>query len=303
MNKKEFYNNFINDKENIINIETIFQKCYFETGIIDEIDAKIFIYYATAFFMCELLDDNNINITSSEIVSDEQVKKGLNFNNTVAAITKFNKQYSVEYSNKLIKCIQDKNIIGFLYVLTIIGHEIFHIYQYQCVENEILKPDCLIDALEYVKREIDEKFYEKNYPFLHSEISADLAGIYLTIGFIENIIGRKLTNNEKKEINYIFIEKSNKNLKIYRDNEEIYNYINSLIEDIKDYTANNLELLNKYPILKHIFNSNGNVRQLDEIINNYEILSSFYNEKNDLRRLYITIIKSISLDNKIKKYS
>ena len=303
MNKKEFYNNFINDKENIINIETIFQKCYFETGIIDEIDAKIFIYYATAFFMCELLDENNINITSSEIVSDEKVKQGLNFDNTVAAITKFNKQYSVEYSNKLIKCIQDKNIIGFIYVLTIIGHEIFHIYQYQCIENKILKTNCLIDALECVKREMDENFYETNYSFLHSEISADIAGIYLTVGFIENLIGRKLTNKEKTDLNYIFIEKNKKDLKRYVENEEIYNYINYLVTDIKDYITNNLELLNKYPILKNIFNSNGDIWQLDQIINNYEILSLFYNNKKDLEKLYITIIKSISLDNKIKKYS
>ena len=198
MSKKEYFDYFINNEDSITNIETIFQKCYYRYGQINENEASFFIYYATAFFMCELLDENNINITSSEIVSKDKVKAGLNFDNTVAALTKFNEQYSVEYSNELIKCVQENNMIGFLYVLIIIGHEIFHIYQYQCIEKGLLKIDSLIDALEYVKREIDEKFYEDNYHSLHTEVCADLAGIYLTTKFIENILGRNLYDNEKK---------------------------------------------------------------------------------------------------------
>ena len=62
----------------------------------------------------------------------------------------------------------------------------------------------------------------------------------------------------------------------------------------------NYKITDKYPILKTIYNSNGDIRYIDEILKNHEILSDMDSiDKNDLNKLYTMVIKSISINNKI----
>ncbi len=303
MSTKEKCLYILNNEQANIDIEKIFQKCYSGYGEITDKEASIFIYYCSIYFMNKILDDNIINKTNGNIVSNKELKKGLSFNDAIAAMTTLENSYKFEYSEDLIDILKEKNIVSFYTVTSIIGHEIFHIYQRQCIENNIIKLECLIDALEFINREQDESFYVDNYDILHFEITAEIAGIYLSKDFIEDIINRKLSKDEYDYIKELFVNNNPKQLDRYNNDLELIKHLNYLISNISEYIKNNLKLLDRYPVLQTIFNKEGNIRDIEDIVNITEILPNIgYCTEENIKKLYKYVLKALNYKNQ-KKYS
>lgn len=296
----------LNNKQINIDVEKIFQKCYSGYGEITDKEASIFIYYCTIYYINKILDDDIINKTNGSIVTNEEIKDGLSFDNTIAAMTTLKDSFKFEFSEDLIDILKEKNIISFFTIISIIGHEIFHIYQRQCISNNAIKLDCLLDALEFVNRNKDENFYIENYDILHFEVTAEIAGIHLGISFLEDIIGRKLHKDEEDYIKELFITNNSRQLDVFNYDKNIIKHLNFLIDSLGDYIKYNLDLLEKYTVLQTIYDKNGNIRCIEDIIKLIEILPELgYCTEKDINKLYKYVIKSLNYNNQNnqKKYS
>lgn len=299
MSKREKMLYLLNNKELMIEIEKVFKTSYSGYGEIKDKEVAVFIYYMTLYCMNKILDEKTINKTTGSIVSDSQVKKGLNFDNTIAAMTALNDRYTFEFSEYLKYLLKEKCIVSFIFVASAVGHEIFHIYQRQNIENNVISIESLTDSLEFISRMQDESFYDRNYNELHFEITAELAGIYLSISFIEEIIGRKLNTNELDYIKYLFVDNNSKNLHKFDTEESTISYLNSLIDNVKDYVKLNPDLLTKFPVIQTIFDKNGNLRCTDDILSVGSTLIDFnISTEKDLTEYFTIILKSFKQNTK-----
>ena len=294
MSKKEKILDLLNNEQLMIDIEKIFKISYSGNGEIKDREAAVFIYYMTLYCMNKILDEKTINKTTGSIVSDKKVKEGLNFDNPIAAMTALNDRYTFEFSEYLKYLLREKCIVSFIYVSSAIGHEIFHIYQRQNVENNVICIESLIDSLEFISRIQDESYYEKNYNELHFEITAELAGLYLSISFMEEIMGRKLTQRELDYIKYLFIDNNPKNLYKFNTEDDRVNYLKYLIDNTKDYIKLNKDLLTKFPVIQTIFDKNGELRCTDDMLDiGTTLLDLNISSEKNINELFTIILKSV----------
>ena len=259
-----------------INLALVFLEKYFNNELELDIDLMKAIIRS---IITEYMKESKIN--NIKVMFDNQ--------------TSSNGSYSNDGENKYI-FINEKRIESFLSkdinefnkfdLFVTMFHEMRHAVQEKNREDNNFDFDTYFMLKETIIKKYDTNYYNSNYKIVLEEIDARRGGIHNTIEFyqscfpqISNIVENNL--NRKKEY-YDYSDYSNKKLSVTEKEE----YINNIFDKLLSV---HIDLLDKYPILKLEYDSNGIPKSYDKLNseNNNELVNDIirYRYSNDLNSM------------------
>lgn len=259
-----------------INLALVFLEKYFNNELELDIDLMKAIIRS---IITEYMKESKIN--NIKVMFDNQ--------------TSSNGSYSNDGENKYI-FINEKRIESFLSkdindfnkfdLFVTMFHEMRHAVQEKNREDNNFDFDTYFMLKETIIKKYDTNYYNSNYKIVLEEIDARRGGIDNTIEFfqscfpqISNIVENNL--NRKKEY-YDYSDYSNKKLSVTEKEE----YINNIFDKLLSV---HIDLLDKYPILKLEYDSNGIPKSYDKLNseNNNELINDIirYRYSNDLNSM------------------
>ena len=212
------------------------------------------------------------------------------------------KSVSSLYLNALVD-LASGDISLFLDALGVFAHELFHAKQYFNSQRKELSISNLIYSLEHIAYYDD---YKENYNNIFYETEAFYNGYLFAIEFMRHILSK---NSYSKENSLIYknrlISIAMKNRPNWQSNlfdfETQCNYVKKLLNIIEQKNITiSPQILNKYPILKIVFDNNGILYEKTKIVNFLSKQLSNNKFEESEQKLFNLLIDVFN-DNRIKK--
>ena len=177
-----------------------------------------------------------------------------------------------------------------------ICHEVKHVDQNSNIKNSVCNEEtknCLYDKLfrSYLSSE-DYNYYMSNYYFESGEKSAEIAGFYNAITYID-----KYVNDSEKLRDYLLDEKDHQNyiklIELRRDKDKTKmdaDYFRH--KKIKDIVKEHPELIKQYKQLSYFFMNDGNLKSFKQQLIEYADFKK-QNKKDDRNIYHSTFLVAI----------
>ena len=187
-----------------------------------------------------------------------------------------------------IEYLATGKIVEFSRSIGVFAHEMYHTKQKFSLEKAEFSISNLINALERIAYDKDE--YDENYNHIFFETEADYNGISFTAD-IFRLLATKDNNFDKDKYIEILMKRKEDWKNMLFDFDTQCNYVKELIEKLKkDNITITKELLDIYPILRAIYQQDGNIQNPDVVIPKLKKLANNNNASNELNNFINLLI-------------
>jgi hypothetical protein len=213
--------------------------------------------------------------------------------------------FSIHFSPKLVNMLSSGKCNSLLFGLQTIGHEVTHAKVDLLLQRKNASKDGIpwtkeqyIIALEKLTRNVDSKFYLKNYDYLLGENYANRNGLLLAIEFIKKYNSHIMDFYNQEKIDSLL---NQYNTNFYNNEMIVFGEKKENIKVMKlcssVYLQDHIEVLEKYPIYHLGFDKEGKKKHILQLL---EDRNQMLQEKVDIKvvdDLYKTIINGSMREN------
>lgn len=259
----------------------------------NEEDAKLVLQYISRKFANRFFIDANINIT----ILDHDTYESTYGNTIAVCVDKGNCMFDVVYSPKVIENLMSNAYLPFRRGLQFIYHEIVHVLQNCILQQETIEGCSIpytkkmyIMALETITRKIDPQFYKANYIHLLKENHAEKIGLQEAMNTIGKYNMKLYAQYNQEDFSHL-MEQYDKNF--FESKTTMLNQTGDTIKQIDLgcclFLEKYPEYIEKMPILKLAFHTDGTKKNVIELLKDRELLLATGRKKDVIDELYATI--------------
>lgn len=276
---KNNYNISLSNKEKYSKAVYYLMNSKDKIGFWTESEIKLMIVFFAYDFASKFKIENKVKL---EFLS----KKVLSSDTMATCHDNLDGTYLVQFSYKVIEGFL-KGKEAPLYSIQTVFHEMAHIIQNELVKGNFLQKEdnyysskTYIMVLELLARKVDKNFYNVNYSKLFKENHANKVGLQFALAYLKKY-GPTFYSTYNKDIMLLrmkYYDKmmNNSKIVIYDKEQDIFKGLDTLTFF---YIQNNKAVLEKYPILKLAYNSDGSKKNILQLLEDREKMLSKEEEK------------------------
>ena len=239
----------------------------------DNDDANVIINYFAKSYIKSYGIDNDVVV---KILENPEYNEKFKKNSDATCVNHGNGKSEVVYSSKVVEGLTSKDTLEFIRGLQTVFHEVVHSKQLSEVYghdngNNQYNGNSYKFALETIMRKVHPKFYRENYANLIMEYQAEYFGLEQAMKMIETYYKPNLFQgqnieellNEMLEIDGKESYESTGKVSFFQRNINASALINFAADK---YIEARPEIVNKIPVLKFAYNSDGSKKNIVQLI-------------------------------------